>query len=58
MELQEIKKKLAKADNLAEIGRALGLTRSYMSALANDKEGRLNPSYPTYKKLVDYFNKQ
>lgn len=57
MNLQDIKDKLVEAENLAEIGREVKLTRSYLSALARDTEGKLNPSYATFEKLKRYFSR-
>lgn len=52
LSLDEIREKL-KTANRAEVARAVGVTRSYISALANME--RINPSYELIKKLSDYF---
>lgn len=48
--LEQIKEKL-KDRNLSEVGRRLGMTRAYLSALAR---GKFQPSYENLKKLSDY----
>lgn len=50
MTLEEIQEALA-GKNLSEIARKVGVTRSYIHALATGK--RLNPSYEMVKKLSD-----
>lgn len=52
--LEEIQARLASHPNLSELSRQVGLTRSYLSALALGK--RLNPSYDTLKKLSEALN--
>lgn len=48
--LEEIIKQLDDR-NLSEVGRRLGLTRAYLSAVVN---GRFKPGYENLKKLSDY----
>lgn len=50
LELNEIIKRL-KDRNLSEVGRRIGMTRSYLSAVA---AGKFKPSYDNLKKISDY----
>jgi transcriptional regulator with XRE-family HTH domain len=48
--IEDIQEKL-RDRNLAEVARAAGVTRSYISAIASGK--RVNPSYEMLKKLSE-----
>lgn len=50
LELNEIIKRL-KDRNLSEVGRRIGMTRAYLSAVAG---GKFKPSYDNLKKISDY----
>lgn len=49
--IQELQKRLKKYNNLSELSRRTGLTRSYLSAIANGN--RVNPSYQTIAKIAE-----
>lgn len=49
--LEELTEEL-KNHNLSEVARSIGVTRAYISALANGK--RLNPTYEIIKKINEY----
>lgn len=50
LNLEQVTTKL-KDRNLSEVGRRVGLTRSYLSAVVG---GKFKPSYDNLKKLSDY----
>jgi transcriptional regulator with XRE-family HTH domain len=49
--IEEIREKLQDR-NLTKVAASIGITRVYLSAIANGKQ--LNPSYDIVKKLSDY----
>ena len=51
LNLEDIKKELSDK-NLSEVGRRVGLTGAYLSAIV--RGDKINPSYETVKKLSDY----
>lgn len=53
--LEEITEELKKY-NFSEVARNVGVTRAYISALANGK--RLNPTYELLVKINDYMESQ
>ena len=54
MTIEQVVEKLQDR-NLTKVAKSVGITRVYLSAIANGKQ--LNPSYEIVKKLSDYLEK-